>query len=152
MHCPAFIANNNIWVSLVVGGLANGFLYALIALGYTLVYGVLRLINFAHSEVVMAGGFGGLFAMRAVLGTSTPAGFWAIGFMLVGIVAGALAGSGATQHAEALASNGSRTDPCASATHPDSRTSSVPSARPSSSTTSRARSSGATRRSSRRPL
>ena len=74
MHCPAFIANNNIWVSLVVGGLANGFLYALIALGYTLVYGVLRLINFAHSEVVMAGGFGGLFAMRAVLGTSTPAG------------------------------------------------------------------------------
>ena len=56
MHCPGFIANNNIWVSLVVGGLANGFLYALIALGYTLVYGVLRLINFAHSEVVMAGG------------------------------------------------------------------------------------------------
>ena len=66
MHCPAFIANNNLWVSLIVGGLANGFLYALIALGYTLVYGVLRLINFAHSEVVMAGGFGGLFAMRAV--------------------------------------------------------------------------------------
>ena len=82
MHCPGFIANNNIWVSLIVGGLANGFLYALIALGYTLVYGVLRLINFAHSEIVMAGGFGGLFAMRAVLGTSTPAGFWAIGFML----------------------------------------------------------------------
>ena len=89
MHCPSFLANNNIWVSLIVGGLANGFLYALIALGYTLVYGVLRLINFAHSEVVMAGGFGGLFAMRAVLGTSTPAGFWAIWFMLIGIVAGA---------------------------------------------------------------
>jgi branched-chain amino acid transport system permease protein len=95
MHCPAFIANNNIWVSLVVGGLANGFLYALIALGYTLVYGVLRLINFAHSEVFMAGGFGGLFAMRVVLGNSTPGGFWAAGFMLIGIVAGALAG-GAT--------------------------------------------------------
>ena len=74
MSCPGFLANNNIWVSLILGGLANGFLYALIALGYTLVYGVLRLINFAHSEVVMAGGFGGLFAMRAVLGTSTPAG------------------------------------------------------------------------------
>ena len=95
MHCPSFIANNNIWVSLIVGGLANGFLYALIALGYTLVYGVLRLINFAHSEVVMAGGFGGLFAMRVVLGNSTPGGFWAIGFMVIGIVAGALAG-GAT--------------------------------------------------------
>ena len=95
MHCPAFLTNNNIWVSLIVGGLANGFLYALIALGYTLVYGVLKLINFAHSEVFMAGGFGGLFAMRAVLGTSTPGGFWAVGFMLIGIVAGAAAG-GAT--------------------------------------------------------
>jgi branched-chain amino acid transport system permease protein len=95
MSCPAFLANNNIWVSLIVGGLANGFLYALIALGYTLVYGVLRLINFAHSEVVMAGGFGGLFAMRALLGSSSPAGFWAIWFMVVGIIAGALAG-GAT--------------------------------------------------------
>jgi len=92
MSCPGFLANNNIWVSLILGGLANGFLYALIALGYTLVYGVLRLSNFAHSEVVMSGGFGGLFAMRAVLGTSTPSGFWAIGFMIVGIIAGALAG------------------------------------------------------------
>jgi branched-chain amino acid transport system permease protein len=92
MSCPGFLANNNIWVSLILGGLANGFLYALIALGYTLVYGVLRLINFAHSEVVMSGGFGGLFAMRAVLGKSTPNGFWAIGFMIVGIIAGALSG------------------------------------------------------------
>jgi branched-chain amino acid transport system permease protein len=98
MNCPAFLANNNIWVSLIVGGLANGFLYALIALGYTLVYGVLRLINFAHSEVMMAGGFGGLFAMRAVLGTSTPAGSWAIGIIIIGIIAGACAG-GATAFA-----------------------------------------------------
>jgi branched-chain amino acid transport system permease protein len=98
MGCPAFLANNNIWVSLIVGGLANGFLYALIALGYTLVYGVLRLINFAHSEVMMAGGFGGLFAMRAVLGTSSPAGSWAIGIIIIGIIAGACAG-GATAYA-----------------------------------------------------
>lgn len=95
MHCPSLLANNNIWVSLIVGGIANGFLYALIALGYTLVYGVLRLINFAHSEVMMAGGFGGLFAMRSLLGGSTPAGFWAIWFVVVGIIAGACAG-GAT--------------------------------------------------------
>lgn len=98
MGCPAFLADNNIWVSLIVGGLANGFLYALITLGYTLVYGVLRLINFAHSEVMMAGGFGGLFAMRAVLGTSTPGGDLAIGIIIIGIIAGACAG-GATAFA-----------------------------------------------------
>jgi len=90
--CPTFIVNNNIWVSLLVSGLANGFLYALIALGYTLVYGVLRLINFAHSEIMMSGGFGGLFAMRAILGSSSPGGFWAIWSMLAGIVAAACAG------------------------------------------------------------
>ena len=36
-------------------GLTRGSIYALVALGYTLVYGVLRLINFAHSEVFMVG-------------------------------------------------------------------------------------------------
>ena len=39
-------------------GLAYGSIYALVAVGYTLVYGVLRLINFAHSEVFMIGMFG----------------------------------------------------------------------------------------------
>ncbi len=43
-------------------GLANGSIYALIALGYTLVYGVLKLINFAHSEIFMIGTFASLFA------------------------------------------------------------------------------------------
>ncbi|HLW16937.1 MAG TPA: branched-chain amino acid ABC transporter permease [Actinomycetota bacterium] len=47
----------------VVGGLTTGSIYALIALGYTLVYGVLRLINFAHSEVFMFGTFGGLIPL-----------------------------------------------------------------------------------------
>jgi len=42
---------------LTVTGLAQGSVYALVALGYTLVYGVLRLINFAHSEVFMFGTF-----------------------------------------------------------------------------------------------
>ena len=45
-------------------GLTLGSIYALIALGYTLVYGVLRLINFAHSEIFMIGVFGSLLAMR----------------------------------------------------------------------------------------
>lgn len=49
------------WRDLVVFGLAQGSLYALIALGYTLVYGILRMINFAHGEVFMAGAFSGYY-------------------------------------------------------------------------------------------
>ena len=49
--------------ALTVTGLALGAVYALIALGYTLVYGVLRLINFAHSEVFMYGTFAALWAV-----------------------------------------------------------------------------------------
>lgn len=45
------------WVSLLIAGLAQGSIYALIALGYTLVYGILLMINFAHGEVYMAGAF-----------------------------------------------------------------------------------------------
>jgi len=47
-----------------VTGLANGSIYALVALGYTLVYGVLRLINFAHSEVFMIGTLAALVSLR----------------------------------------------------------------------------------------
>jgi branched-chain amino acid transport system permease protein len=54
--------------NLTVTGLALGSIYALIALGYTLVYGVLRLINFAHSEVFMIGTMGALVAASRVLG------------------------------------------------------------------------------------
>jgi len=43
------------WADFVIFGLAQGSIYALIAMGYTMVYGVLRMINFAHSEVFMSG-------------------------------------------------------------------------------------------------
>jgi branched-chain amino acid transport system permease protein len=52
----------------VMDGLVLGFMYALIALGYTMVYGVLELINFAHSEIFMVGAFVGveiLFGLTA---------------------------------------------------------------------------------------
>jgi branched-chain amino acid transport system permease protein len=49
-----------------VDGLTLGAVYALIALGYTLVYGVLRLINFAHSEIFMIGIFAALFTMHGL--------------------------------------------------------------------------------------
>ena len=54
------------WFDFVVFGLAQGSVYALIALGYTLVYGILRMINFAHSEVYMSGAFTGYFVADAM--------------------------------------------------------------------------------------
>jgi branched-chain amino acid transport system permease protein len=53
-------------------GLTLGSIYAMIALGYTLVYGVLQLINFAHSEVFMVSTFAALYALGTVFGISGP--------------------------------------------------------------------------------
>lgn len=47
--------------SLLVGGLVLGVVYALVALGYSLVYGILKFINFAHGDIYMIGAFTGLF-------------------------------------------------------------------------------------------
>jgi len=49
----------------LVQGLAWGSLYALIALGYTMVYGVLRLINFAHGDLLMVGAYIALFSITS---------------------------------------------------------------------------------------
>jgi branched-chain amino acid transport system permease protein len=53
------------WITLFIAGLAQGSIYALIALGYTLVYGILLMINFAHGEVFMAGAFTAVFLAQA---------------------------------------------------------------------------------------
>lgn len=50
----------------VINGLSLGSIYALIALGYTMVYGILKLINFAHSEVFMVGAYTGFYAAGAL--------------------------------------------------------------------------------------
>ncbi len=55
-----------VWVDLIVFGIAQGSVYALVALGYTMVYGILRMINFAHGEVFMAGAFIGYFIATAL--------------------------------------------------------------------------------------
>lgn len=59
-----FLFNN--FAQLTITGLAFGAIYALIALGYTMVYGVLQLINFAHSEVFMYGTFATLWTVMAL--------------------------------------------------------------------------------------
>ena len=45
------------FLQLVLAGLTKGSIYALIALGYTMVYGIIKLINFAHGEIYMIGAF-----------------------------------------------------------------------------------------------
>ena len=54
----------NEFLQQLINGLSLGSIYALIALGYTMVYGVLRFINFAHGEVFMLGAFSGLYFSR----------------------------------------------------------------------------------------
>lgn len=49
------------WQDLIVSGVSQGGIYALIALGYTMVYGILRFINFAHGEIFMSGAMIGYF-------------------------------------------------------------------------------------------
>ncbi|MGK5531408.1 branched-chain amino acid ABC transporter permease [Streptomyces sp. URMC 129] len=79
------------WDVLVLG-VVLGSLYAVIAIGYTLVYGVLQLLNFAHSEVFMSGGFGGLIALTLVEPAADPTGPQSVVYVLTGIGAGAVLG------------------------------------------------------------
>lgn len=55
----------------IINGLAQGSVYALVALGYTMVYGVLQFINFAHSDIFMLGAFAGIYVYLALAGTIT---------------------------------------------------------------------------------
>jgi branched-chain amino acid transport system permease protein len=74
------------WPS-TIDGLTVGAIYALIALGYTLVYGVLKLINFAHSEIFMIGTFGSLFMLHALGVTGPETGFALVGVLLLTLLA-----------------------------------------------------------------
>ena len=80
-----FLINN--FVELTVTGLVLGAVYGLVALGYTLVYGVLQLINFAHSEVWMFGSFAAVWvtvALGVAPGSALPV---VIGVLLLALLA-----------------------------------------------------------------
>ncbi|WP_370892974.1 branched-chain amino acid ABC transporter permease [Janibacter sp. GXQ6167] len=66
----------------LVNGLTLGSLYALIAVGYTVVYGIVQLINFAHGEVFMIGAFGAL-STYLILGLETTS-LWVLPLMIIG--------------------------------------------------------------------
>jgi len=67
----SLIDNPTLFLSSAVAGLQNGTLFALIALGYTLVYGIIELINFAHGDLFMLGTLFSGFIVSTVFGVST---------------------------------------------------------------------------------
>ena len=89
-HCAFYAANitfnleglrRGFW-QLTIDGLSWGAIYSLVAVGYTLVFGVLRLINFAHSEIFMLGMFGSYFALDMILGFTPSGNAYNMGVML----------------------------------------------------------------------
>jgi branched-chain amino acid transport system permease protein len=64
--------NWSLFFDLTVSGLTLGSVYALIALGYSMVYGILKLLNFAHGDVYMIGAFLGFFALNWLGGPLSP--------------------------------------------------------------------------------
>ena len=72
----------------LINGLSLGALYALIAVGYTVVYGIIQLINFAHGEIFMIGAFGAFATWFVVPGTSTS--LVLLPIMLIGGMAAAV--------------------------------------------------------------
>jgi branched-chain amino acid transport system permease protein len=64
--------NDQLFIQLTVNGVTRGSLYALIALGYTMVYGILKLLNFAHGDVYMIGAFIGYGVLSGFGGPLSP--------------------------------------------------------------------------------
>jgi len=86
----AFIDGPQTFMQVLVIGLSNGALYALIALGYTMVYGIIELINFAHGDLVMIGSVFAAIILEERLNqtTSSPEGwFWlaVVGVLVMGL-------------------------------------------------------------------
>jgi branched-chain amino acid transport system permease protein len=86
------------WSFQVINGLVLGGVYALVALGYTLVYGILFMINFAHGEVLMMGGFAGFFMLKYMTsigwtnGTPLQSTLTIVFMMLAGMIASIITG------------------------------------------------------------
>ena len=69
-HSASGRLNWNLFLTELVAGITHGSVYALIALGYSMVYGILKLLNFAHGDIYMVGAFIG-FGVITVFGGPT---------------------------------------------------------------------------------
>ena len=65
------------FLSYLINGISLGSVYAIIALGYTMVYGIARMLNFAHGDIIMVGGFV-IFTMVSTLGLPPMVSVWLI--------------------------------------------------------------------------
>ena len=84
--------NWNLFVTELVAGIVHGSVYALIALGYSMVYGILKLLNFAHGDVYMVGAFIG-YGVLTVFGGATALAI-PIGLLLAAMFLAAMLGGG----------------------------------------------------------
>ena len=62
-----------LFIQQIINGLRVGSVYALIALGYTMVYGIIRLINFAHGDFIMVGAYALFFTVPLMIAAGMPA-------------------------------------------------------------------------------
>lgn len=84
----AFVRDPYLFLRQVINGLAQGAIFALVAIGYTMVYGIIELINFAHGDVYMFGAFTGLTIASLMKATDTSgAEFNAIAIILMFVTA-----------------------------------------------------------------
>lgn len=82
----------NEFIQHTINGLALGSIYALVALGYTMVFGVLQLINFAHGDIFMVGSFIGLYFIRYFIPNMEPSLLTALTVILVAMIGSAIVG------------------------------------------------------------
>jgi branched-chain amino acid transport system permease protein len=73
----------SVWLDFTIFGLAQGSVYALIALGYTLVYGILFMINFAHGEVFTGGVFTAYFVATALENAGFIEHHWVLSLLIL---------------------------------------------------------------------
>ncbi len=82
------------WLRLAISGIVLGAVYGLIAIGYTLVYGILFMINFAHGDIMMVGCFGGYFVFEALRAVPVPGGSFLDVYPIPSILLGFAGGMG----------------------------------------------------------